>query len=178
MLMTAFGAFGDNASNPTEAIARRLLSEHASDIRVEVLPVEYEAARKRIQELGNHDVHLALGLAADREVATLERFAINRMDSPHPDNAGYAALDEQITDGPLALEATIPVKELIASSKTAGFTLEESLSAGLYVCNVALYTGIETSSRAGFLHLPSEEHLDLDTGYRLVEFLISQLHGR
>ncbi len=176
MLITAFGAFGENASNPTEAIAERLQKDPSfTEVKIDVLPVEYRGARQRIQDLGHHDVHLALGLAADRKVATLERLAMNRMDSAHPDNSGFIALDEQISDGPLALEATIPVKSLVAAAKSAGFMLEESLTAGLYVCNTALYTGIQTSSRAGFLHLPSEDYLDLETGYRLVTFLISQL---
>lgn len=37
-------------------------------LSVEILPVEYATARERVFALGPFDVHLALGLAADRDV--------------------------------------------------------------------------------------------------------------
>lgn len=79
VLLTAFGPFGPNTDNPSEHIAKGSAESRGADVHI--LPVEYDAARTQVLELGFYDVHLALGLAADRTVPTLERFAMNRQDS-------------------------------------------------------------------------------------------------
>ena len=142
------------------------------DLTCKVLPVEYKGARSRVLELGHFDVHLALGLASDRTRPTLERFAMNRMDASIPDEAGYLAVDEEINPGPLALETTIPVRELAQAAVSAGYPCGVSLSAGLYVCNTVLYTGIETSTHAGFLHVPPADVFSVDDGVGLVSLLL------
>lgn len=167
ILLTAFGPFASNTSNPTEQIAG-LIAAARPDIDVVILPVEYHAARRKIRELGSYDLHLALGLAADRSRATFERFAINRMDSPIPDNSGYIATDEEISAGPLAREETLGVKSLISYLRGKNYDVGESHSAGLYVCNLTMYSAIETSTHAGFLHLPPESLLGVESGADLV----------
>lgn len=178
ILLTAFGPFGPNSYNPTEHVARLVGEQwsHSVPLTVEILPVEYHAARARVGELGSFDVHLALGLAADRDMPTLERFAMNRQDAAAPDNAGYTARGESIDEtAPLALETTLPLRRLIERATAAGYCLKESYSAGLYVCNTVVFTGIQTSRAAGFLHLPPAEVFSVDDGAVLVEFLLSEL---
>lgn len=175
ILLTAFGPFHTNSFNPTEHVARLVREEwqRADELTVEILPVEYGAARARVAELGAFDVHIALGLAADRTVPTIERFAMNRRDARVTDNSGFIATGEEVDAGaPLALETTLPFKEMITRAREAGFPLEESRSAGLYVCNTVMFTAIQNSARAGFLHLPPQEHFSLDDGAALVDLLL------
>ncbi|WP_270974597.1 hypothetical protein [Trueperella sp.] len=177
-LLTAFGPFGPNSYNPTEHVARLVGEQwsHAVRLAVEILPVEYDAARARLRELGPFDVHLALGLAADRDVPMLERFAMNRQDATAPDNAGHTATGESIDESaPLALETTLPFRRLIERANAAGYRLKESRSAGLYVCNTVMFTAIQTSRAAGFLHLPPAEAFSVEDGAALVEFLLSEV---
>lgn len=179
ILLTAFGTFGSHSMNPSEHIARGVGDRWAcpdASLTVDILPVEYAGARSRVEELGYFDWHLALGLAADRTVPTLERFAMNRQDSPSPDNTGHVGTGEEIAeDGPLALESSLPNRELLRWAAEAGFPLEESLSAGLYVCNTVMYTAIHTSGHAGFLHLPPGNHFPIRSGIELTVGLLKQL---
>lgn len=175
ILLTAFGPFGSHTYNPTEHVARLVGQRwnRPEQLVVEILPVEYEAARQRVIGLGPFDVHLGLGLAADRDVPTLERFAMNRQDAPTPDNAGHVALGNSIDESaPLAFETTLPFRRLIESANATGYQLKESRTAGLYVCNTVLFCGIQTSKRAGFLHLPPAEAFSVEEGAKLVELLL------
>ena len=174
VLLTAFGPFGSNTDNPSEHIVRRVAER--SDVDVRILPVEFEAAREQVRDLGFYDVHLACGLASDRTVPTLERFAMNRQDSQYADNAGHLAAGEEIDEsGPLAVETTLPFKDLVDHVRAQGIALDESLSAGLYVCNTVMYTAIQTSGRAGFLHVPPIEYLSIDDAVTLVEHILDVL---
>ncbi|QOR48643.1 hypothetical protein INS90_05165 [Trueperella pecoris] len=178
ILLTAFGPFASHSYNPTEHVAR-LVGErwsHSAQLTVEILPVEYAAARQRVLGLGSFDIHLALGLAAERDVPTLERFAINRQDAAAPDNAGHMAAGESIDESaPLAFETTLPYRRLIERANAAGYRVRESRTAGLYVCNTVMFSAIQTSQHGGFLHLPPAEAFSVEDGAGLVEFLLTEM---
>ncbi|QTG74619.1 hypothetical protein [Trueperella pecoris] len=181
ILLTAFGPFGSHSYNPTEHVAR-LVEErwsHPTQLSVEILPVEYATARERVFALGPFDVHLALGLAADRDVPTLERFAMNRQEAAAPDNAGYVAAGESIDESaPLAFETTLPFRCLIEHANASGYRVRESRTAGLYVCNTVMFSAIQTSQYGGFLHLPPAEAFSVEDGAGLVEFLLTEMVDR
>lgn len=183
ILVTAFGVFSDNTENPSLEILHSLINQHNSgelltkindhvDFDFIELPVEFVAARKKLQELGEYDFHLAMGLASRRLKPCFERFAMNVQDAQIPDNSGDYANNRKITDGPLALETKLDLKQIIEELNSLGFDCYQSLSAGLYVCNTVFYTALETSKSAVFLHLPPTKEVELQSQINLViEFL-------
>lgn len=183
ILLTGFGIFADNTENPSLEVLKylsaqnesgELLSGIADGVEFDFveLPVEFQGARKKLQELGAYDFHLAMGLAANRVKPSFERFAMNVQDAKIPDNAGDYAHNRKITEGPLALETTLDLNKVVSDLTERGFDCYQSLSAGLYVCNTVLYTALETSHSAVFLHLPPVKEYDLQSQIDLVlEFL-------
>ncbi len=176
VLVTAFEAFGDHDSNPTVAAAEAVARECPGAV-TEVLPVEFEAATKRVRELmDEHQPHtvISLGLAAGRTEITPERLAINVMDAPIPDNSGAQPIDEPVVKGgPAAHFLTLPNKAIVQALKDEGIPASLSNSAGTYVCNAVAYAAAEhaqaTSSpvRTGFIHVPSTMDMDDNEGLEL-----------
>ncbi|WP_124054810.1 pyroglutamyl-peptidase I family protein [Arcanobacterium ihumii] len=190
ILITGFGVFANNTHNPTETLVSSisqtknpasllnlddLTRGHPLTIDAEILPVEYARARQRLEELGTYDLHIALGLAADRRKITIERFAMNKQDSRTADMTGYIAHNEAIDDGVLALEASIDVPALVEAARQTGFDVAESLSAGLYVCNTVYYTALQTSRSAVFVHIPPQEYSSLETNLDFIRWIVRKL---
>ncbi|MFC5370143.1 hypothetical protein [Arcanobacterium bovis] len=190
VLITGFGVFANNTENPTETLITSIseMNDPAlvlgvddvahtrpCAIDVEILPVEYRAARERLEQLGAYDLHVALGLAADRTKITIERFAINKQDSRTADMSGHIARNESIDDGALALETSFDVPALVEAARQAGFDVEESLSAGLYVCNTVYYTALQVSRSAVFVHIPSPEYSSLETNLDFIRWIVRKL---
>jgi pyroglutamyl-peptidase len=82
---------------------------------------------------------------------------VNLFDFPLPDNDGAQPVDVPIEpDGPAAYFATLPVRRIAEARQAAGIPGSVSESAGLYLCNAALYSALHAGGPpAGFLHLPS-----------------------
>ncbi|MBD8021791.1 pyroglutamyl-peptidase I [Brevibacterium gallinarum] len=166
VLVTAFEPFGEHDANPTIAAAEAVARE-CPGVVTEVLPVEFEAATKRVRELmDDHQPHtvISLGLAAGRTEITPERVAINVMDAPIPDNAGAQPIDEPVVGGgPAAHFLTLPNKAIVQALKDEGIPASLSNSAGTYVCNAVAYAAAEhaqsagMNTRTGFIHVPSAQ---------------------
>lgn len=166
LLITGFEPFGGTTTNPSAELIRDVqwLRAALPEIVVEtaLLPVTfagaYEALRKRVVEFAP-DVVIALGLAGGRDRLNVERVAINCMDAIIADNDGRQPVDEPICmDGPAALFATLPVRDLVDASVKSGIPAVLSNTAGTYVCNFVLYRLLLesrfTARRCGFIHLP------------------------
>lgn len=190
VLITGFGVFANNTENPTETLIASISDMNGPAlvlgvddvahtrpcaIDAEVLPVEYQGARVRLEQLGSYDLHIALGLAADRTKITVERFAINKQDSRTADMSGRIARNEAIGDGPLALETSFDVPALVESAREAGFDVAQSLSAGLYVCNTVYYTALQVSRSAVFIHIPPQEYSSLETNLDFIRWIVRKL---
>ncbi len=182
LLVTGFVSFAHHAVNPTQQIIEVLSAKTktvpattAAEIDWQILPVEYSKARQIVQNLGAYDFHLALGLAADRQIPTLERFALNKQEATIADNAGVQAQGTPITTGALALEPKLDINTVITQARAAGHSLDVSYSAGLYVCNTVFYTALETSRDAYFLHLPPVEKYSLAKQLSLVTWLCDNI---
>ena len=163
-LVTAFGAFADVERNPSqdllEALHERLGGEAFAG---ETLPVEYEKAGRRIEELV--EVHrpgavLLLGVARRAEAARFETIARNLDDCETPDNAGCLRIGEVIDpEGPERLETTLD-DTLVDRILAHGLKIELSDDAGGFLCNHVFYRARATVERlgmqaaCGFLHLP------------------------
>ena len=165
LLLTGFPSFAGVERNPSEQIVAALGGSAIGGLEVvgRVLPVSAErtpgAVRAAIAETSPR-LALLLGVAPGRPGLAIERTAVNLFDFPDPDNDGAQPVDVPIEPGaPVAYFATLPLRRIVAAWQAAGIPGYLSESAGLFLCNAAMYTALHATSAggppAGFLHLPS-----------------------
>lgn len=178
IFLTGFEPFGQLKENPSQVVAEALSQQEwvGAEVRHLILPVEFVGARDCMADFyrgeWKPDIVLHLGVASGRDTITLERFAVNLMDTAKGDNAGYFP-DEApvVADAPLAYRTTIPCKRIVQHLKDEGFDAKLSNSAGTYVCNAVLFTSLHLLStggsiassgnvQCGFIHLPLFEKVD------------------
>ncbi|AEK73275.1 pyrrolidone-carboxylate peptidase [Thermococcus sp. 4557] len=165
VLITGFEPFGGEEINPSwEAVER--LPESISGARLikHRLPVTFRGVREILPRLiveERPDVVILTGQAGGRPNVTVERVAINVMDSKMPDNEGFAPEDEPVFEGaPAAYFATLPIKSIVAALRGENIPAAVSNTAGTYVCNAAMFTALHTiavagmKTKAGFIHVP------------------------
>ncbi|HWQ14641.1 MAG TPA: pyroglutamyl-peptidase I [Roseiflexaceae bacterium] len=167
VLLTGFEPFGGGRVNPSAEAAQRIAAEGVEGLRISalVLPVDAERALVLLAEALERlrpDACLMLGLADGVAALQVERVALNLCDFRIPDNIGRQLVDEPVVPGgPAAYFATAPVRALQEAALGAGVPAELSLSAGAYLCNMALYAALhlcETRglrTRCGFVHVPA-----------------------
>jgi len=177
LLLTGFEPFGTHSINPSMVLAERLGGV--------VLPVSARrltgALAAAIEE-ARPEIVLGLGLAEHRTQVAVERLAINCLDFSIPDNDGVLLVDEEVVPGgPAAYFATIPVRALAAAWQAEELPSYLSNSAGTFICNQMLYTACRMAEsggfRAGFIHLPPLEHVDLERQQRAVEIALAVTAG-
>jgi len=164
-LVTGFEPFGGESINPSWEAVKALPNElnGATLLKVQ-LPVSFNRVREILPRLitkERPDIVLLTGQAGGRPNVTVERVAINVMDSTMPDNDGFKPEDEPIFEGaPDAYFATIPIKAIVKALRDAGIPAGVSNTAGTYVCNTAMFTALHTiavsgmEAKAGFIHVP------------------------
>ena len=154
VLLTGFEPFGNLTENPSQVIVETLQKTKLCGIELRCWMLN--------DETWQPDIVLHLGVADSRPTVTVERFAVNMMDSAKGDNAGFAPNEQTIIDNaPLSYRSAIPCKQLIAFLSDEGLPVKISNTAGTYVCNAVFYTSrhtIATNARpaqCGFVHLTS-----------------------
>jgi len=171
VLVTGFEPFGGLPHNPSEALLA-LLPEAIGGrpLQKALLPVDTERVGEALCTLYREgpEAVLHLGLAEKRPLISVERLAVNLLDFERPDNGGRVLEDTPIVpEGPLALPARFPVKEVLRRWREAGIPGSQSLSAGSYLCNQVFYLSLyhlPEEVPVGFLHLPPDETLALQRG--------------
>ncbi|ASJ15217.1 pyroglutamyl-peptidase I [Thermococcus radiotolerans] len=165
VLVTGFEPFGGEEINPSwEAVSGLPDEIEGAEIIKRQLPVTFNGVRKILQKLivdEKPDIVILTGQAGGRPNITVERVAINVMDSTKPDNEGFAPEDEPVFEGaPAAYFATLPIKAIVEALREAKIPAGISNTAGTYVCNAAMFTALHTiavagmETRAGFIHVP------------------------
>jgi len=165
VLVTGFEPFGGEKINPSWEAVKAIPDEPSGAELVKIqLPVSFNRVREVLPRLITRerpDVVLLTGQAGGRPNITVERVAINVMDSETPDNDGFKPEDEPVFEGaPDAYFATIPIKEVVKALRKAGIPAGISNTAGTYVCNTAMFTALHTvavsgmETKAGFIHVP------------------------
>ena len=165
VLVTGFEPFGGEEINPSWEAVKRLPDEiDGAELIKRQLPVTFKGVREILPGLiveERPDVVILTGQAGGRPNITVERVAINVMDSTMPDNEGFAPEDEPIFEGaPAAYFATLPVKAIVKALREAKIPAAVSNTAGTYVCNTAMFTALHTiavsgmGTKAGFIHVP------------------------
>ncbi|NJE02057.1 pyroglutamyl-peptidase I [Thermococcus sp. JdF3] len=165
VLITGFEPFGGEEINPSwKAVERLPESIGGARLIKHRLPVTFRGVREILPRLiveERPDVVIMTGQAGGRPNVTVERVAINVMDSKMPDNEGFAPEDEPVFEGaPAAYFATLPIKAIVAALRRENIPAAVSNTAGTYVCNAAMFTALHTiavagmETRAGFIHVP------------------------
>lgn len=168
LLLTGYGPFLQNKSNPTEELAKYFDGKSLGSYQIigRVLPVSFSSTplelAKRLLEV-NPDVVLCLGLAADRTHVTPELVAINYYHSQEPDNDGQVVLEKVLCpSGPPAYFSSLPAREIAEAINQKGIDAKVSTTAGTYVCNQTMYElakRLEGSAKKvpwGFIHIPPD----------------------
>ena len=149
VLITGFEPFSVWPVNSSGETARAVASLLPDVVRAEVLPVDHQAAHRRVRELlaGTRPVAcLAMGLAPT------EAFRIERAARPP------AQLNLPTGVGPL--EGAWPWEEMDAALRSSGRPVVFSADAGAYVCETVYWSILDyrlshgRPAHAAFLHLP------------------------
>ena len=166
VLLTCFEPFGNNKVNVSSIVAKHFATSlpRGYDLIVKQLPVSFERVGNilsSIIELHKPNIVIMLGQAGNREKISIERIAINLMDSKMGDNDNFYPCELPIIPSKEnALFSNMPLKDIIKKWHEAGIDAIISNSAGLYVCNCSFYHALSLSSKidqqmkVGFLHLP------------------------
>ncbi len=175
-VVTGFGAFGSNSSNPTERIAGILGKRE--DTEAYVLPVVYDRCCDSIRN-GAASVFLHLGLAASRSEITVERYAYNEKKASVPDNDGISYSGEEIIPAsPAVLETPFDTERIVSALNSTGIKASVSSDPGRYVCNCVYYNSLALGRKALFVHLPTEENLPVAKALEAVEKIIGELRAQ
>ncbi len=179
LLLTGFGPFHTHPTNPTGEIVELLDENHIGDWKIHgrILPVVFDevfpALEKAISQT-HPDAVIMTGLAWGRDLISLERVAINCLDSIRKDNKGMEVHDQKITEqGENAYFSTLPLREIKQTLDQLKIPCEISNTAGTYVCNQIMYlclkhfTDAQISLPAGFIHLPPDRTLKPDSHWEI-----------
>ena len=164
VLLLGFEPFLEFDENPTALIVTRL---HGSRIEGHsvvgvTLPVDYSRIQGRVAESvesAKPSLILGFGLSAGRDKITPEKVALNYINSKTKDNSGKTLEGVPISAGqPDAIFTNIPVEGLVSELNRESIPAALSLSAGGYLCNLAMYVSLleakRVGARAGFIHVP------------------------
>ena len=165
ILVTAFEPFGDIMLNSSWEVASLLPDEIGNCIIVkELLPVDFMVAGEELHSLiekHSPDVVLSLGQSHKFAGLSIERVALNLMDSTKTDNYGHIPANEPVhTDGDIAYMTTFPIRKFVDVCKQRNIPAQISNSAGTYVCNRVYYEALyniaksQNPMQALFVHLP------------------------
>ncbi len=174
-LITGFGPFGSVVDNPTERLLRHFAAHDVAghDLTVCALPTSFARAPQTFKaafEAGGRggqpfDLALMLGVAAGSEVWRVESRGLNHDSPAIADVDGFTPPHREIVPGgPPHLPVTLPPQIMLLAVESLGLPVALSESAGQYLCNHLLYTALDLARRsrpiprAGFLHVPSDEH--------------------
>src|SRR5450756_100772 len=165
ILVTGFEPFGGEALNPSWEAVRRLNGD-VGDARIErlLVPTSYADSIGTVTEVIDRlrpAAVVMVGQAGGRAGLSIERVAVNCDDAQAPDNTGVLHKDAPIvSQGPTAYLTTLPIKQIVAGLRSAGFPAAVSNTAGLFVCNHLFYGVLHhivihnLETQAGFIHVP------------------------
>ena len=191
ILVTHFDAFGEDTVNSSQLVAQNLPTDVLDNIVLAQLPTSKVDVEQRIPELiAQHTPQAILGMgqAGGRTAPSLEWVAVNLLHSTMPDNRGQQHRAVPIDPhGPDAYLTTLPVLQLQESMEFHGLPLTLSSTAGLFMCNQALYLFRHHAPTipSGFLHLPyvpdqvvkkpGIPSMALDTQIRMVSLILHDI---
>lgn len=164
ILVTGFKPFLGETLNPSAILLDWLKVEFNGEVETLLLPVSFKDAPKTLEQHlkhQDHDLILLLGQAGGRSKVSLERVALNWIESEFPDEDGFLPQQGVISPGENgALLTSLPLSEWKTRLVDQGLPVEISLSAGGYVCNYLYYSTMKmqqlqrTKHNVCFIHVP------------------------
>jgi len=164
ILITGFKPFDVYDINPSEQIALQLNNTIFQNYTIKgyVLPVNYTTAPAKMKQLitdFDPALILSLGLAGNAKEIQIETFGVNLKIDPEV-KYPLLTLSKVNQTGSWIQRATYDIPKIISQIKKENISVEQSYSAGFYLCNAILYETlfyqIETDQLipAGFIHVP------------------------
>lgn len=160
ILVTGFAPFLGQTVNPSQKIVEALAGTEGVDTIV--LPVTFAEAFAELErkvDAGNYEIVIAFGQARKRSRISLERVALNWIETTEPDEKGVRPEPRRIFEaGPSAYLSPLPLQQWCAQMNADGIRTEVSFSAGGYVCNFLYYSlcaSLEPHQKGLFVHVPS-----------------------
>lgn len=160
IVVTAFSPFGGYEENSSLEVLKRIDS---TNIQKEILEVSYSKVASKlltILEKEKPDYLLLLGQAANRSSVTLEKVAINYINTPTKDNDGVFYLNQKIDDNEQdAYFTNFEINEII-NDLSSEYPVTMSYTAGTYVCNYSFFTALKfvknlhLKTKVEFIHFP------------------------
>jgi pyroglutamyl-peptidase len=167
ILVTGFGRFPGAPTNPTAAIATRLVRagcRRGLNCVAHVFATTYASVDRELPALiatQRPDAIVMLGLAARRRHVSIEILARNRMSTWFPDAAGVVPPRAAIATGAGAsVRGRAPFSKLLAAARTTRVKTIFSRDAGNYLCNYVYWRALEAAASPGgprrvvFVHVP------------------------
>lgn len=162
ILVTGFEPFLGQPINPSQRLADALpgcfTDERGFSVHSKILPVTFADGFRALRDAGDFDAYVMFGQAAGRERVSLERVALNWIETRHPDEKGVKPDPKPISiSGPAAFVSPLPLDRWCEDLNQNNLKAEVSLSAGGYVCNHLYYSLAEhLLERAPhlFVHVP------------------------
>lgn len=169
VLLFGFEPFSEFKENPSEILTRQLDGAEigSSIIKGKILPVSYSETGKIIRETikkERPDLAIGTGLAPGRSKISVEKIAVNYKRAAIADNYGKTFEGMRINSNPQdGIFSTLDCEGIVKGLNREGIPSELSLTAGAYLCNLAMFTIIEETSelgsKGGFVHLPCHKEL-------------------
>ena len=159
ILVTGFKPFLKDNINPSELLSLELAQKYA-EVSSLVLPVEFENSFKILRAhlvLNTYDFIILLGQAAGRSKISLEKIALNWVQTESPDEIGVRPEPGVILEtSELALMTNFPIARICAELNKQDLPVEISFSAGTFVCNDLYYRALKQFPELMilFIHLP------------------------
>lgn len=192
ILVTGFEPFLGEKINPSE----KLLAQLSPQFDKLLLHVSFSRGFDQLQsqlQKKHYDFVLLLGQAGGRAKIGMERIAINRIDTEHPDEAGNVFSNTMILKGgPEACISPLPLRDWQRQAESQQLPIEISNSAGLFVCNYVYYQTLQILKRpesALFVHFPflpeqvlgkpaGTASMDFSTMKRGLDFVLERICGK
>ena len=138
-------------------VADRLATKTGLDLSIVpvLLPLSFRRAWPTLAKaMEQHKPYLTviLGHKSGKHGVTLERSAINRIQTDRPDNDGYQPLPSAINEnGPAAFWTRLPLSRILSAFASAHVPASLSADAGTFVCNMLFYRLM-----SAFSHTPNQ----------------------
>jgi pyroglutamyl-peptidase len=174
ILVTGFSPFLGEQINPSAIILDWIQNEFGARVDTALLPVSFQQAPEIVRNYlsaKSYDMILMLGQAGGRARISLERVALNWVETDHPDEEAFKPQQGGILqEGEPALFSSLPLTEWKEKLQSANLPVEISLSAGGYVCNFLYYQTLhwlqenQKAASACFIHVPYLPQQVVDKG--------------